>query len=584
MKMYFIFLCLLISSGLACASIQTAVSQDKPPHVYVKNYKMSDQASGTYHYEDSYYGYSEDQTLTYNADFYGLILGTNGLVGAGTSSKQVQYIDSDGYSETDDDYWVEENMGFVPNLIDTEYTSGVFRGTGVLANASFPIYQEHCDINGTTHISAFSPDGSAYISQSVTHKRGAQAVLKLQTGGKATSRLRNLVGLTGSAAQGIPVSFMGSWGWLARAYWYQSSGTNFPSQYITIGSYGKLCNDGNVYVALPDNADVDVTPYVAGVDYYSFNVNPQKYKLTIVARGNGTNYDLSTNTPEFCVGQLLTFQPSWSPSTPPYFNSVQHWTLPDKYVNRPTNYSATCATYVKNTDLLTNRVNQCWYVNGSGGTASIGMSLQFANGQTASIAAKGDFTIYRPRIWLGPYDPGEENHYYTISYANEATCKLKLGENDDSGNGAMRFDVDINSKYSGSIGLTQLITANYSNPTCIFSDERCDGTEYYSGPNAVTARNDSSRSGLISMDDGPNSIWVTPNIVNLSSRDFVRFQPVGGIPVTVGIVTWDTVGVAETILVPDDDWHITTDATTGPNGPDSSDEFPVWTKNVGGMR
>jgi hypothetical protein len=86
---------------------------------------------------------------------------------------------------------------------------------------------------------------------------------------------------------------------------------------------------------------------------------------------------------------------------------------------------------------------------------------------------------------------------------------------------------------------------------------------------------------LLSLDDGPSSIWTTPNIVSLSARDFARFQPDGGIPVTLGIVTWETVGVAEQDFW--GNWTKTADSTTGPNGPDTSDEFPVWTKNQGGM-
>lgn len=289
MKTYFIILCLLISSGLAIASIQTAVSQDKPPHVYVNSYNMNDQASGT-HYDETISGnYAGDwmnESLTYSANFYGLIVGTNGLVGAGMCDEYWQQDSFDepsySYNETFDDNWVEENVNSVPTLFETSYvTEGSWSNssTGTLANASFPIYQEHCDINSPSFTSSFP--GHSYTFRSLTHRRGAQAVLKLKTGGKATSRLRNLFGLAGSAVQGFPsVYFMGgNWGAMtARAYWSQSSGTNFPSQKITIGSYGNLNSSGVLYKILPDNADVDVTPRVNGSDYYTFNVTPQKYR------------------------------------------------------------------------------------------------------------------------------------------------------------------------------------------------------------------------------------------------------------------------------------------------------------------
>jgi hypothetical protein len=210
------------------------------------------------------------------------------------------------------------------------------------------------------------------------------------------------------------------------------------------------------------------------------------------------------------------------------------------------------------------------------------MSLQFPNGQTAKLAMMGRFTIYRPTIWLEPLTDDEQNRFYTISYANPLTCKLKLGANDDTGDGTMRFTVDVKSQYSGALYLTQLIRANYSNPAYDFAVERCDGTEFYSGPNPVKAGN-YDKNGLISMDDGPNSIWVSANRVSLySCRDFVRFQPDGGIPVTLGIVRWHTLGIAEE-LVPGIDWFITTDDTPPPQGPDSSDEWPLWKVNQGGM-
>ena len=52
--------------------------------------------------------------------------------------------------------------------------------------------------------------------------------------------------------------------------------------------------------------------------------------------------------------------------------------------------------YFINGDLLTSNSTSCWYVNGQGGSASIGMNLHFSNGQYVSLAAKGDFTVYRP--------------------------------------------------------------------------------------------------------------------------------------------------------------------------------------------
>lgn len=285
MKTYFIVLCLLISSGLANASIQTAVSQDKPPYVYVKSYNMNDQASGTYHWEGTgageYAGDWQNQTLTCSANFYSLMDGTNGMIGAGAANMQLQSVGqdvgSDEYTGTFQENMVEQDVNSVPAILDTQNGSP-YTNVGM----SFPIYLTHCDINAPSYTSAAIVGQYEYWSY--TRRRGAQAVLKLQSGGKATSRLRNVIGLAGSAVQAIPTfpdpSFESDWGllWL-MCYWGDHvSGTNIPSQQITIGSYGNLNGNGVLYKILPDNADVDVTPRVNGSDYYTFNVSPQKYR------------------------------------------------------------------------------------------------------------------------------------------------------------------------------------------------------------------------------------------------------------------------------------------------------------------
>jgi hypothetical protein len=44
-------------------------------------------------------------------------------------------------------------------------------------------------------------------------------------------------------------------------------------------------------------------------------------------------------------------------------------------------------------------------MNQPGGTASIGMNLQFSNGQYVKIAAMGNFTIYRPTAQILDWRP-----------------------------------------------------------------------------------------------------------------------------------------------------------------------------------
>lgn len=222
-----------------------------------------------------------------------------------------------------------------------------------------------------------------------------------------------------------------------------------------------------------------------------------------------------------------------------------------------------------------------WFLNSFRDGPGMWQHLHFSNSQYVGIAAKGDITVYRPKIWAESNYP---TPYYTINYPNDLTCDLKLGDIGQNGNGDMLFYTDLNSKYDGFAGLTQLVTADYSNPAYMFYNERCDGKEFYSGPNHVSGTsNPNIANGVVQLDDGPSSIWATPNTIDISARDFIRFQPSGGIWVTLGIVRWNTHGTAETILVPDHDWNMTSEYTSPPIGPDSSDEFPHWTINQSGM-
>ena len=67
MKNYFIFLCVIVSCGLAQATTKTSVSQDKPDRLYVESY--TDNESGEEIENDNCYDGNGDAT----ADQYGII-------------------------------------------------------------------------------------------------------------------------------------------------------------------------------------------------------------------------------------------------------------------------------------------------------------------------------------------------------------------------------------------------------------------------------------------------------------------------------------------------------------------------------
>ena len=394
--------------------------------------------------------------------------------------------------------------------------------------------------------------------------RRAQAVIKLQTGGKARPQRQNLIAFHGTATRIFPIKDPPT---LGPGTIPEPDGTVAPQN---ISVYGKtLGSDGNLYLALPDNDEVTVTPMVASADYYTFTLTANNYTPVIAARGNGNNYDdLSVTNPKFCVGQQLTFWMNWNPPTTNIDNIF--WHLPDKYVNKATNYSATCTTYVKDDNLLTNATTQCWYVRDPGGACSVRETLHFANGQSVNIAANGNFTVYRPSV--NKPDPSGPFH---AALLGSVTPTLQLANN------PMQFSVTVSSKYSGSFGLTQLVKM-YSEtiffpPDLLMGattwgdfnlDINPDGStgEYYDGPYVLPHScqiNDAPGQPLIFIMGDYSGNW----------KDYVRFTPDGGIPITLERIDWNWAATAF-----DDQaswWTITSDGEDGPT-PHADDSFPLW--------
>jgi hypothetical protein len=605
MRIICFILGLLAGSGMAYANNQTASSTDKPMRFYLNQYHEDD--GGSTHEE--YVSTNEDRlcygiTVTSDWESHNSLDWIEGIGGGGVNHFYVAWDKAigDQYGNLDCDgweYWIRHDDIVCPpyanqlNIPGAEYSGysdeewlwfGVTNGGSWAStwNQTPPMAWQHCQVSLEVAPDKGYPDFWWFPSGQGNYHRTADAFLTLETGGKAKSARKQIYHFSATANE-ITNHYAGDPDW----EYYHERTRALAATNITIGTLPSG-SDGTVWAALEDGRTLDVTPRVKNVDYYIFNEGPpEKYHPTITLQTGTNNFNLDTITPEICVGQQATFSLSGLPGCQST-NDIW-WHLPDKFVNQTNKYSATCTNYIKNPDLLTNATTRCWYYNQPGGNCSVRQTLHFDNGQSVNIAAAGSFTVYRPTITVETLTIAQQNHYYTINNDIGTTCKLKLGEDDGSGNGTMNFTINCWSKYSGQFGITQLITANYSNPLYIFSVERCDGSEYYADLSVVIPRSRTNiitgaqfPNAFITLDDGPNSIWLSPNIVNLSVRDFARFQPDGGIPVTLGIVTWETVGTAERTFL-GDDWNITTDSTTGPNGPDHSDEFPIWKKHQGGM-
>ena len=162
---------------------------------------------------------------------------------------------------------------------------------------------EHCSVNESSNYT-YCFDLYSVVSVDKSYVRNAQTRMKLMTGGKGVAGRQNLFVIHAAAAEildkyALPLCRNFTWGGDVR---------ECPIQPQDIKIMGKnLDSDGNLYVLLPDGEDPDLTPQVDGVDFYSWsddNLKADKYTLTILAGSITTNADLTTNTPEFCVGQL----------------------------------------------------------------------------------------------------------------------------------------------------------------------------------------------------------------------------------------------------------------------------------------
>jgi hypothetical protein len=442
MKTYFIFLCLLISGGFASATTQNTADQDKPARLYVKSYSMGD--SGFYFYENG--GTTVDMPFQGNANWSG-----DGSAGTGswTAQEEGTGVDPSVTSVNASWYWPASSSwpNLSATLIETYYDSieSPCPYTSTNNNQTPPVFLEHCDINIATNV--LGNDG---LKVQTMERRAAQMTMKLQTGGKAMSQVRNLFGIGGGGNKIIPNNPFESasphddeFGYLFE----RTGGASIPPQSITIGSLGNLGSDGNLYVALPDNADVDVTPSasVAGVDYYQFGVGEQKYKLTISANTN----DLSDTTPEFCVGQQVNLKAAWSPSLPSGTQTNYQWIASldfiDKIVPPATNEAST--NYVLDLTLMTNNPAPVWWYSGGYKYLWCNVNCRFSNGQTAAVIGEGNLSIFRPSVQFLAGSPAAPML---------ADGFLELGNVDNISNMTFAAQVTSKTNFPGLANWTQL--------------------------------------------------------------------------------------------------------------------------------
>jgi hypothetical protein len=209
-------------------------------------------------------------------------------------------------------------------------------------------------------------------------------------------------------------------------------------------------------------------------------------------------------------------------------------------VNEPYKYSETCDSYRKKSSLQENTNHTaCWFVNvpGENGHASVGLSLKFKNGQTAPIAAKGDFIVRRPTVYLdlaaGPYVFPSSR-----SLAAEFTIKFTVKHFCCPGifNGLQL----INSQYS----FDDCYAAQpYSHSTD--GDFWLDGTPSLRGDQGFTVNYMAPDSNFteIGFNDRPHIDGTFKSYANCNRRFnfFIQYTPTGAnsIAVTIASLTWN---------------------------------------------
>ena len=379
----------------------------------------------------------------------------------------------------------------------------------------------------------------------MTISEEAHTKVKLFTGGKSKVGRQNLFQLQ---------AFGTAYGNPQNLFWNPTPASTIPPQTLAVGGLGAPGSDGNLWVVLPDNTNVDITIAAPKQNkHFDAWANPTKYKLQIVVNGSNPLWpDLVPDYNKYCVGQYLGFDQQFIPALPetPRYNPIQ-WVLDGVYVNTnlPLQYSDGSSNYSNNPAFLKSQSTHAWWIDGAydppPSKASIGEGLTFANGQYVAIATHGIFTIHRPR--LVNYIADTDSIGEAVLHAH-ATGDPASGDKLACAPGA-NYDLQVESRFSGGAFVTQTLNGQRTNHVYCFSytnGDYLDKTEVYGVPFDETNRLISVIPNVVStplhFEDQPSIICIGNTSDHIHFTDYIRFQPDGGIPVTLGIVTWHNAG------------------------------------------
>ena len=274
---------------------------DRPARLYMESYVEADKGSSRAAVPPAF-----DQTWTFTTywEMTNACTWSNGIGGTGAHRFNMRYDNYDGAGG-----WL--------NILDSELmtspasdwptvAAGVINGTYLMEYEPYyslpssgssewkpPVVWEHCHVlmpvdwiegipsrweNGTG-----AGEYAGWYNGHGAYKRTADAVVKLQTGGKALSKRVNLFYISGTAAEVLDkgaYAVEDVYGNYIGDGWSGNPSPTKPIPAQTIGVDGMaLGSSGYRWRTYADNDTRDVTPRVKNKDFYTFNVTQQKYTV-----------------------------------------------------------------------------------------------------------------------------------------------------------------------------------------------------------------------------------------------------------------------------------------------------------------
>jgi hypothetical protein len=526
-------------------NVNTQATVQSPQGVYISSY------------QDNWQGIQGDDYVTDNN--FSTISWRDGFGGSGVRQWEENLQVVDNYT------WPATNWPKPLPYGTDNYVEYYFNGYGIAYSNTFvadppSLAMEQCKISQN-----YTNTSQGWWEN---YSETAHAEVKLATGGTIGSTSMNLWVISASATKYLPP-------WLN----YPLASANIPSQQISI--LGKtLGADGNLYLLLPDNTNLDITPILAGApDYYTFNVTAQKYKLHIVVNDTTPlQADRIVQDAYYCVGQKLNFKAVFSPNNLPGVNYTSPiWNYTADYINNHWTDENGCEEYNIAPIPAMSNPTTAWFYNKQTQNvmANLGLYCKFNNGQSVYLIRQGQFNVYSPSLkgMTNPTGPA-----FVSLYGGNT---LAVGTN--TGAGDLYYIIYVDSKYSGLGGITQLINgynygATIAAPFYSGEDYWLDnGVWYLDKQYSITNIVDWTKNS-IPLDDEPKiGCLFTPAGMQYKFNDYVRFKPDGdsdNIFVTLGMITWNVAAEAAKmngVWTPDSD-----NSVGGPIGPNSSNAFPLW--------